>query len=344
MNASPLTTEIQALTWELQQQLPSYVNQLNRREVGLIYERITELRQYLQRLNPYQETQHTTPHTSHHHTSHHHTYTSRLQPQQYNPQSRHEVISITHDGFPLRNGEGNISFNMADGNRTVARGTHYDYQLLLQRYGLEPQAPPPPRAPQAPRRRREPRQTYQPAPPPRIVQQSPVIPQELMELAQQIAMQTVREHTRAVGPRADFFEMTLETPSWVVFAEDADELDVDELDVEMESLNMPQPRARAGALEVATKLPSSVYEAVETETKDEACPICLTNFVGGSIVRELPCKHIFHDGCALQWFIKNDICPKCRACILPAPRLANTTAPVRTTSHQHPAIRHRVNP
>merc|ERR1711865_168 len=34
------------------------------------------------------------------------------------------------------------------------------------------------------------------------------------------------------------------------------------------------------------------------------CPICLQPMAEGEVVRQLPCKHWFHDGCILEWIEK----------------------------------------
>jgi hypothetical protein len=138
-----------------------------------------------------------------------------------------------------------------------------------------------------------------------------------METAHRIAAEAVREMTRTVPSIpsvGQFFEMTLEMPGWVIQAPTTvEQFDIDE--VEFESFNTLQPQTRQPGLVAATKLPSNTYEKVETTNKDETCPICMELFLEGSIIRELPCKHIFHDNCVLQWFVKDDRCPKCRTSI-----------------------------
>lgn len=51
---------------------------------------------------------------------------------------------------------------------------------------------------------------------------------------------------------------------------------------------------------------------------DEAdcCVICLANFENGQRVCEssnIKCKHTFHEGCMINWLMKNSNCPICRA-------------------------------
>lgn len=35
-------------------------------------------------------------------------------------------------------------------------------------------------------------------------------------------------------------------------------------------------------------------------------------FYEGELIRRLPCKHIFHEGCVIPWLAKNNRCPNCR--------------------------------
>ena len=46
--------------------------------------------------------------------------------------------------------------------------------------------------------------------------------------------------------------------------------------------------------------------------KEEKCPICLKKFKGVDIIKEFPCKHIFHKNCLLRWIKNSNICPLCK--------------------------------
>lgn len=63
-------------------------------------------------------------------------------------------------------------------------------------------------------------------------------------------------------------------------------------------------------LKRAAKLPVVHW----TTELDEDCLICFEQFSNSSdpLVRQLPCGHVFCDGCALEWFLTHDSCPKCR--------------------------------
>ncbi|KAJ3112010.1 hypothetical protein HDU96_005054 [Phlyctochytrium bullatum] len=53
----------------------------------------------------------------------------------------------------------------------------------------------------------------------------------------------------------------------------------------------------------------------------ECCAICIDEFVVGSRVRQLPCKHQFHDSCIDPWLLKhNRLCPICKRDVLALPK------------------------
>ena len=51
---------------------------------------------------------------------------------------------------------------------------------------------------------------------------------------------------------------------------------------------------------------------MDLNTTQLSCLICMEDFTDKSIVRQLPCQHIFCDKCILQWFDHSNACPKCR--------------------------------
>lgn len=47
------------------------------------------------------------------------------------------------------------------------------------------------------------------------------------------------------------------------------------------------------------------------EDLEEACGICLNHLP--SVVKQLPCKHLFHPSCIVNWLKVSNTCPACRA-------------------------------
>ena len=46
--------------------------------------------------------------------------------------------------------------------------------------------------------------------------------------------------------------------------------------------------------------------------KEDKCAICLIKYKGIDIIKEFPCKHIFHKNCILKWLKTSNICPLCK--------------------------------
>lgn len=51
--------------------------------------------------------------------------------------------------------------------------------------------------------------------------------------------------------------------------------------------------------------------AAAEEGEFSCCSICLEPYVKGEDLAELPCKHVFHDGCITAWTSNNVKCPLC---------------------------------
>ncbi|GJQ15572.1 hypothetical protein GpartN1_g7363.t1 [Galdieria partita] len=61
----------------------------------------------------------------------------------------------------------------------------------------------------------------------------------------------------------------------------------------------------------------------KSETKKETadndyCAICLEEFGLSSLVRKLPCQHVFHSQELERWFAKSSFCPICRVDLTPS--------------------------
>ncbi|KAJ3057210.1 E3 ubiquitin-protein ligase rnf13 [Rhizophlyctis rosea] len=71
----------------------------------------------------------------------------------------------------------------------------------------------------------------------------------------------------------------------------------------------------------------------------DCCAICIDEFVPGSRVRELPCRHVFHDTCVDPWLLRhNRLCPICKRDVLAVPTTpdpaASKSASIQSTTSQ----------
>lgn len=79
------------------------------------------------------------------------------------------------------------------------------------------------------------------------------------------------------------------------------------------------PRTQLTADQVNDWLPPTQYQPDEElgVGEEHACSICLDEFVRGDAVRQLPCKHIFHDDCVAKWLTeRSSTCPLCKLDLL----------------------------
>ncbi|KAK7256699.1 hypothetical protein RIF29_30156 [Crotalaria pallida] len=57
---------------------------------------------------------------------------------------------------------------------------------------------------------------------------------------------------------------------------------------------------------------ASAIQRLKIEDKEDNCAICLQEFVTGSDAARLPCSHVYHDTCIMEWFVQCGTCPMCR--------------------------------
>ena len=75
-------------------------------------------------------------------------------------------------------------------------------------------------------------------------------------------------------------------------------------EVELDSENQQQPFSDNQI---------NVLETINYPNQDEKeCSICLDELKFGTLVKRLPCDHIFHDSCIVPWLKINSTCPFCR--------------------------------
>ena len=73
-------------------------------------------------------------------------------------------------------------------------------------------------------------------------------------------------------------------------------------------LGSPTNMAAVEALEKVRYYRPSYYD----ENNAEKCTICLEDLVTGSELTRMPCNHMFHGDCIVEWLKKRVTCPLCR--------------------------------
>mmetsp|Transcript_44970 Transcript_44970/g.103994 ORF Transcript_44970/g.103994 Transcript_44970/m.103994 type:complete len:354 (-) Transcript_44970:260-1321(-) len=61
-------------------------------------------------------------------------------------------------------------------------------------------------------------------------------------------------------------------------------------------------------------------EAPQVQSEENTCSICLEAMVGGDTVCTLPCRHVFHVDCGVNWLRLKGTCPLCKRGIHPGRR------------------------
>ncbi|XP_071721431.1 RING-H2 finger protein ATL70-like [Rutidosis leptorrhynchoides] len=69
-----------------------------------------------------------------------------------------------------------------------------------------------------------------------------------------------------------------------------------------------------------TSYPIVAFSDVKVKRKDSCCSICLVDYKGKDLLRQLPdCGHLFHVKCVDPWLRLNPTCPNCRTSPIPTP-------------------------
>ncbi|MED6179807.1 hypothetical protein PIB30_004452 [Stylosanthes scabra] len=59
-------------------------------------------------------------------------------------------------------------------------------------------------------------------------------------------------------------------------------------------------------------LPTVTVDDELLNSEHNECAVCQDEFEKGSQVRQMPCKHVYHDDCLLPWLQLHNSCPVCR--------------------------------
>lgn len=137
--------------------------------------------------------------------------------------------------------------------------------------------------------------------------------------------ETTRQLMALAGIRFDNFPQNTDVDSendlqdshedWPVGDSEEDD-DVDELSYE-ELIALGEvvgTQSRGLRRESCERLPRSVYSdspCDKVTEKVEGCTVCQSEFEGGDELITLPCRHLYHEECILQWLSMNKVCPVC---------------------------------
>ncbi|KAK9925978.1 hypothetical protein M0R45_023234 [Rubus argutus] len=55
-----------------------------------------------------------------------------------------------------------------------------------------------------------------------------------------------------------------------------------------------------------------MLERVEIQGCDQQCMVCLDEIPKGSEAACMPCSHVYHESCIVNWLDKSNLCPLCR--------------------------------
>ncbi|KAJ4891727.1 RING-H2 finger protein ATL70 [Raphanus sativus] len=79
--------------------------------------------------------------------------------------------------------------------------------------------------------------------------------------------------------------------------------------------------------------PKILYSEAKGNSTSSCCPICLGDYKGNDLLRQLPdCNHFFHLKCVDMWLKLNPTCPVCRTSPLPTPQPTPLAEVVHTAS------------
>lgn len=88
--------------------------------------------------------------------------------------------------------------------------------------------------------------------------------------------------------------------------------------VTMESTQTYEAKPIPADKSIIEQLEKLRLDGLEENTKQMACTICMEDFEGGVEVTQLPCLHLYHGDCIVQWLETSHVCPLCRYPMPPA--------------------------
>ncbi|CAB4320315.1 unnamed protein product [Prunus armeniaca] len=88
--------------------------------------------------------------------------------------------------------------------------------------------------------------------------------------------------------------------------------------VTMESTQTYEPKPIPADKSIIEQLEKLRLDGLEENTRQMACTICMEDFEGGAEVTRLPCLHLYHGDCIVQWLETSHLCPLCRYPMPPA--------------------------
>ncbi|CAK5091466.1 unnamed protein product [Meloidogyne enterolobii] len=78
-----------------------------------------------------------------------------------------------------------------------------------------------------------------------------------------------------------------------------------------------QRRLFNAAKKALARIPTRPVKSGDRELNSD-CPVCIDPYKPGDILRQLPCRHIFHKSCVDPWLLEHRTCPMCKSDILKA--------------------------
>lgn len=70
-------------------------------------------------------------------------------------------------------------------------------------------------------------------------------------------------------------------------------------------------------LHTAVAPPPVVVADLPTVATDDACAVCMEDFLPDEGGKQIPCGHVYHQSCISSWLSVGDSCPLCRRHIAP---------------------------